>query len=183
MAFPPNIILVGFMGSGKTSTGKELAGILGLSFCDMDQWIEGQTGKKVHEIFADEGEAYFREQEGKAVRFFALQEQMVVATGGGAWTNQTHRELLLRSGWCLWLQVSPEYAWARVKGNLLQRPLLAGAADPLSELRKKMGERDTLYSLAQRAIDTDGKTPRDVALEIAEIFLKEKPFGSPPRQE
>lgn len=161
-----NVILIGFMGSGKTSTGKELAQLLRFGFWDIDQWIEERMSKKIHELFRDEGELYFREKEKEAIQWFKGKKRFVVSTGGGIWINENNRKLLLERGLCVWLKVSPRQALDRIAHNLSQRPLLASEIDPLKTINKLMEERKDFYSQAHTSINTDGKQPKEVALEI-----------------
>lgn len=179
MTLPTNIILIGFMGSGKTVTGKELSKMLRFRFWDMDQWIEEKTGEKIHVLFEKKGEKFFREQENEAVEWLAGQKDYVASTGGGAWLSQANRERLLTLGWCVWLKVTPEEAWKRVGPNLRQRPLLSRSVDPLEEIRSLLSRREPSYALAQAHFDTTGKSPAEVALEIFESLKKSRPFDLP----
>lgn len=182
MGLPPNIILVGFMGSGKTSTGKELANILGFQFLDMDQLIEEKTDKKIKTIFEEKGEPFFRNQEKEVIDQIRSKKHCIISTGGGAWINQENRELLLTLGWCVWLKVSAEKAWKRVSPHLLQRPLLTGHNASLKRLSDMLNTRDPLYSLAHHSFDTDEKNPKEAALEIFRVLKEEQPFDLPPVQ-
>lgn len=183
MKLPPNIILTGFMGCGKTSTGKELAKVLDFEFCDVDQWIEEKNKKKIPKIFEENGEGYFRQQERHAIRALAAQKNSIIATGGGAWIDQENRERLLQTGWCVWLKVSIESVWQRIGSHISQRPLLAQSPNPLETMAIMLNEREPFYSLAHSRIDTDGKIPKEVALEVVGTIQKEKPFDLPPMQE
>lgn len=179
MALPPNIILVGFMGSGKTVTGKELSKMLRFRFWDMDQWIEEKTGEKISTLFEKKGENFFREQENEAVQWLSHQSNHVASTGGGAWLSPTNRGKLLTTGWCVCLKVSAEEAWKRVGANLRQRPLLAHSVDPLQEIKSLLSQRENSYALAHAHFDTNGRTPQEVALEIFESLKTSSPFDLP----
>ena len=176
MKLPPNVILIGTMGAGKTSTGKELARILKFEFWDMDQWIEQKSGQKVREIFEEKGEPFFRQQETNAIDWLVDKNYYVISTGGGVWNDPKNREKLLRRGWCVWLKVTAKGALHRVGLNLEQRPLLASSSDPLATVQRLLNEREPFYSLAHERVETDGKTPGEVALEIHRKFLETKPF-------
>lgn len=176
MSLMPNIILIGFMGSGKTVTANEISKILGLHFWDMDGWIENETGEKVKDIFKKKGEEFFREEERKAVLWLKDKENFVVSTGGGAWLHEENRKKLLKSGWCIWLKVSKEDVWKRIGKHLGQRPLLAGSANPKETIQMLLKERNPQYSLAHASFDTSGKTPKQVAFEIVEAFNEARPF-------
>lgn len=164
------------MGSGKTSTGKELSKILGFHFWEMDQWIEEKNKKKIPEIFDNYGEEYFRSQEREAIKYLELKSQYVVSTGGGAWIDETNRKNLLKMGWCVWLKVSAKDAWSRIGNHLEQRPLLSKTNDPFQYMQLLMRKREPLYSLAPINFDTTGKNPREVAFGIAKVFKEVKPF-------
>ena|SRR5579872_1299830 len=182
MSLPNNIILIGFMGSGKTSTGKELSKLLGYNFWDMDQWIEGKIGKKVSKIFEENGEEYFRTQEAEAVNWLKNKKFLVISTGGGCWINQVNREKLKKIGWCVWLKISPEKALERIGTHLSQRPLLARSKKPLMEIKKIFSMRNPFYSLADVSFVTDDKRPKEIALEIIKALQEDHPIDLPPMQ-
>lgn len=119
----PNIILCGFMGSGKSSVGRELAKVLHMDFIDMDQWIEQKENLTVSEIFSQKGELFFRELEYQAsVQLSALQN-LVLATGGGTLLASRNAEVLSRTGTIFLLDVPLEIVQERLK-NDETRPLL-----------------------------------------------------------
>src|SRR5271170_153328 len=100
MGWPSNIVLVGFMGSGKTTTGKELAHVLGFQFLDTDQLIEKKNNKKIKSIFEEEGEVFFRNQEKEIIDKLLSKNNCIISTGGGAWISEENREKLMALGWC-----------------------------------------------------------------------------------
>ncbi len=172
MEIPFNIVLVGFMGSGKTSTGKELSKILNYHFFDMDSWIEEKKGEKILEIIEKHGEAFFRQQEEEAIKWLIGKKYYVVSTGGGTWVDKKNRENLFKIGWCIWLKVSHTNIWQRVSAHLDQRPLLLKSKDPLAYLEILLKERAPFYSLAHASYDTNRKNPKEAALEIIENLKK-----------
>jgi len=176
MSLPPNIILVGFMGSGKTVTGREISEILGFHFWDMDEWIEQRTNQKIPELFEKKGEAFFRRQENEAVLWLRKKKNYIVSTGGGTWIQEENRKALLEMGWCIWLKVSAEDVWRRVGNRLKQRPLLEKAEDPKQTIKSLLDERNPYYSLAHKSFDTSGKSPKQVALAVVKVFKENKPF-------
>ena len=176
MNIPPNVILIGAMGAGKTFTGKELSRLLGFQFLDMDQWIEQKSGKKIKDIFQTEVESFFRQKEIEAVDWLKDKRNHVISTGGGVWVSDENRAKLLDLGWCVWLKVSAKELLRRVGPNLDTRPLLASSPDPLKTVEGILAQREPLYSLAHAQVGTDGKGPKDVALEIQRLFLEAKPF-------
>lgn len=179
MPLPPNIILIGFMGSGKTETGKIVSKILGFRFWDMDQWIEKKNDEKIPDIFQKRGELFFRRQENKAVLWLSDKKKYVASTGGGAWLPEVNRKKLLQTGCCVWLKVSPEEIWRRVGKHLQQRPLLSKSKNPRQAIKTLVEERNPYYSLAHACIETTGKPPQQVALEIVKVFKKYRPFDLP----
>jgi len=173
---PPNVVLIGFMGSGKTTTGGELARALGFRFVDTDRIVEESLGKKVTEIFESQGERAFRKEEEKAILSLEGKRRHVVSTGGGIWMSPGNRRRLSRLGWCVWLRVSPEQSWKRVAKTLPCRPLLNQSPDPLETIRGKIAEREPAYSLAHFSVDTNDRRPREVAREIIKALKEARPF-------
>jgi len=147
-----NIVLTGFMGSGKTSVGREVARRLGRSFVDLDDLIEQQAGKPVTEIFARDGEEVFRALEAEACRKVSAPAGLVVATGGGAVLSAANREALAAGGTLICLEAEPEILLARLAGAD-DRPLLR-APDRLARMRALLGEREVAYSAVPRHLDT-----------------------------
>jgi len=119
-----NIVLVGFMGTGKTCVGKLLAGKLGMSFVDMDDVIEKQEGKSISLIFAEDGEPYFRKLERKLVRELSCKKDLVIGAGGGVVLNRYNIEEFSCTGRVVCLTAEPETILERVTKDT-HRPLLA----------------------------------------------------------
>jgi shikimate kinase len=166
----PQIVLVGFMGTGKTEVGRRLARRLGRPFVDVDRMVESRAGKSVAEIFADDGEARFRELEREAVREAVQLPDAVVATGGGAMLDAESRRLLLAAGWVVRLDARPETIIARL-GTGGERPLLAGL-DPgakLARIRTLLAERSVAYGTAPHAVDTDALDVEDVVERVRRL--------------
>lgn len=170
MKSPPVIILTGFMGAGKTSTGKDLAKLLHFDFLDTDHWIEEKNKKSITRIFKENGDNFFRLEEKKVIGWIRNHDKSVISIGGGLWMDEENRNQLLSLGWCVWLKVSAETAWKRVKMNLEQRPLLAQAKDPLAEIKEMMEKRNPIYQLAHSSFSTDDKDSKQVASEIFKIL-------------
>ncbi len=168
-----NFSLIGFMGSGKTSSGQELARLLKFDFVDSDQLIQNEMGLTVREIFEKYGEKKFRDQEKAQLEKIRTMGKTVWATGGGSWLNPLIRESLLENSWSIWLKVSVDQSWQRVSAHLSQRPLLSNALNPISEIDQKLKERNPVYSLANYSVSTDDKTPREVAGEIFDIIKRD----------
>jgi shikimate kinase len=158
---PKRIFLIGFMGSGKTTHGKKIARMIAYDFVDMDAWIVGQEGKSVPQLFADEGEAYFRARETDAIRELASREQVVIATGGGAPCHGQNIELMKEAGLVIYLKFSPAALLSRLMQSKTERPLLTGKSEPemLETIEKLLAERETYY--AQAHMITDGLDASD----------------------
>jgi shikimate kinase len=146
------VVLVGLMGAGKTSIGRRLAEKMGLSFVDADHEIEAAAGKSIADIFADHGEAYFREGERKVIARLLDNGEQVLATGGGAFVNQETRNRIKQSGISVWLKADIELLMKRVmKRN--DRPLLR-TDDPEAVMRKLIADRYPIYQEADVTVES-----------------------------
>lgn len=160
----PVAVLVGTMGAGKTTVGRLLADALGVTFLDSDHAVEERAGKPVQEIFVDDGEAAFRALERAAVAAALEEHDGVLALGGGAVLDPETRALLSEHG-VVFLRVGLADAVKRV-GLGAGRPLLLG--NVRARVKQLLDERTPVYEgLARITVDTDGRTPQDVAAEIA----------------
>jgi shikimate kinase len=138
-----NLYLVGLMGSGKTTVGRQLAKRLERPFIDTDHEIETRTGVSIPIIFEIEGEVGFRRRETQMVEELTQQQGIVMATGGGAILNAENRKLLHQSGWTAYLNAQPALLWERTRHDR-NRPLLQ-VEKPLERLEHLYAERDPLY--------------------------------------
>lgn len=160
----PVAVLVGTMGAGKTTVGRLLADALGVTFLDSDHAVEERAGKPVQEIFVDDGEAAFRALERAAVAAALEEHDGVLALGGGAVLDPETRALLADHG-VVFLRVGLADAVKRV-GLGAGRPLLLG--NVRARVKQLLDERTPVYEgLARITVDTDGRSPQDVAAEIA----------------
>ena len=167
---PPNIFLVGPMGSGKSAVGRSLARLLRVPFHDSDAEIERRTGVDIPLIFDKEGEAGFREREREAIESLTLLRRIVLATGGGAILLPENRTRLAENGWVVYLKTSIAQQAERVKPNR-QRPLLNGVEDTAAKLRELMEVRDPLYSsIADLTVATDGRQIKAVVRDILQAI-------------
>lgn len=139
----PLIILVGMMGSGKTTVGRELARRLGMRFVDCDHEIEARTGVKIPMIFEIEGEEGFRRRESQTLEALTLERGIVLATGGGAVLRPANREMLHSRGVVVYLDVPPQTLWERTR-NDRSRPLLQ-CDNPRARIAALHRERGPLY--------------------------------------
>lgn len=177
-----NIVLTGFMGTGKTAVGRAVAHILGREFIDMDESIAARAGKQVSRIFAEDGEEAFRRMERELCRELSEREDLVIATGGGALVDLENRALMMRTGTVICLTASTDETVRRLhKADGPARPLL-GEDPPAAVDRLLDARRDTYDSFPWR-IDTTELTIDEVAHNViaiaAEIALPVRhPGGS-----
>jgi len=162
-----NIILVGFMGSGKTAVGLELSRITGYSFVDTDDIIVEVEGDSISSIFKKKGEKYFRELEQKVVLEIALRTDVIISTGGGVMKNTDNVKILQNSGILIWLKTEPEIILKRTMSDGGKRPLL-NVEEPLLEINKLLKNRSPLYSRADTFIDTSYITVGEAAQDICD---------------
>jgi len=160
------IVLVGFMGTGKSTVSRLLAERLGWQRIDSDEEIERRSGKTIPELFAEGGEDYFRDVETAVLEaLMALEQPAVIATGGGAVLRETNRACMLNSSFVVALKADEAHIIARV-GNDPSRPLLQG--DAAANVRRLLDARRTAYDFATLSIDTTGLTPNEVCSAIIE---------------
>jgi shikimate kinase len=168
-----NIVLVGFMGSGKTTVGRLLAEKTGLPLVDMDTLIEERAGKTINEIFAKEGEAYFRQLERTLVKELSEQEDQIISTGGGIVLNPENITDFERTGLVVCLLVDPQSVLERVRHDS-SRPLLAG--DKEKNIVQLLENRLPLYQAVPHRIDTSGRASAEpTAREIIALYESNKP--------
>ena len=141
------IVLVGLMGVGKTTIGRRLAARLRLSFVDTDREIERAAGLSVAEIFERFGEAHFRDGERRVIQRLLAGRRTVLATGGGAFMNETTRALILARATAIWLDADLDVLAERVARRTGTRPLLAGR-NPREVLGELAALRNPIYALA-----------------------------------
>lgn len=155
-----NIILIGFMGVGKTTLGKKLANTLGYAFIDTDQWIENKENKSVSTIFAEHGEAYFREKERQLLDELPA-ENSVIATGGGLPCALGNMEILKTLGWTIYLERPPKELAARLKQGKTKRPLIAELSDEelLDFITEKLAQREIYYRQSDYIAGRNEQTP------------------------
>lgn len=162
-----NIILIGYMGCGKTTVGKRLAELMDFTFVDTDEMIERQQGRTISEIFGTDGEQMFRTME------TTLLEQMlegkngrlVISTGGGMPLREENRALLSKLGTVVYLKAEPKTIYDRVKGDA-NRPLLQ-CADPFAKIQEMLAARQPVY---EAAADSIMQADAPEAGEIAELI-------------
>jgi shikimate kinase len=152
MAPPRNILLVGFMGTGKTAVGKQLAERLRWEYVDTDDLIVERAGKSIPAIFQEDGEPHFRDLETEVIRGLRGRDRCVVATGGGCVMRVDNVRALREAGMVVCLAARPDVILARCGGDT-NRPLLQGD-NPLAKIHELLGLRAPFYAMAHHTIDT-----------------------------
>lgn len=165
-----HLYLTGYRGCGKSTVAKQLATRLALPFADLDDAIESNAGCSIAAIFADEGEAGFRDREALALQHLAATDPKVIALGGGAILRPANRESIAATGWCVWLDANPAVIAERLAGDETtgpRRPALTGLT-PTDEIISVMREREPLYrQVSNLRIDTTSKPILQIVDEIA----------------
>ncbi len=162
-----NVVLIGFMGSGKSTMGIRLSYLLRYALEDTDRLIEAGAGKSISEIFAQEGEEAFRQMETELLEKLAEKKgQRIYSVGGGTPVRAVNRPLLKKLGTVVYLRTRPETVYERLKDDTT-RPLLQGE-DPLGKIRRLMAEREQAYiETADVVLDVDEMTAEQVVERIA----------------
>lgn len=169
MALPGNkhnIVLTGFMGTGKSVVARELSRLTGYRLVDMDREIEAAEGRSIDDIFASEGEAAFRELEAREVLRVSAERGQVISTGGGVVLRQDNMDALGADGAVVCLSASAEVIYERTRRSS-HRPLLKDK-DPVARIKAMVDEREPYYREAGAMVETEGKSPYEIALEVLE---------------
>ncbi len=162
-----NVVLIGFMGAGKSRTAAELAARLGYQTFDTDALIESEAGATIAQIFATEGEPSLRAREAKAVEQACSNDGRVIACGGGTILAIANLRTLQQSGTIVYLRAKPQTLLSRLGEQAPQRPLLRN--DPARTLPVLLAEREPAYrSAADLIVDTDDLSPGEVAAQIVQ---------------
>jgi shikimate kinase len=171
---PTNIILVGFMASGKSHVGRILSERTGTPMVDTDSMIVERAGKSIDRIFAEEGEATFRTLEREVIAELCQGSGQIISAGGGAFVDPDNRRVMLSGGTVFCLQAQPETIYRRLTSDndtgQAVRPLLAGD-DPLGRIQELLAQRADAYGQAHYRIDTDALTPEEVAKGVLATFI------------
>ncbi|HSP87706.1 MAG TPA: shikimate kinase [Ignavibacteriaceae bacterium] len=171
------IYLTGFMGSGKSTIGPILANTLGWDFYDLDRIIEKKTGKKIREIFEQDGEDYFRKIETESLREVSICNKTIISLGGGTIASDENMAILKSSGKLFYLKMSMEAAYGRLKYKR-DRPALKNTSDDLSQeelmntIDDLMKKRKIYYEQADFTIDTDKSSVGKTVDRIVNIIFK-----------
>jgi len=164
VAVARNIVLTGFMGTGKSSVGRELARRLRCEFLDMDLLIEEREERSISEIFATQGEGYFRALERDLCRELAAQSDLVIATGGGALMDPINREVMGHSGVLFCLRCNPDEILRRL-ALAEDRPLL-DVEDRRQRIEVLLAQRREAYSAIPHQVETTGRGVEEIVEEI-----------------
>ncbi|MFI3267419.1 MAG: shikimate kinase [Rikenellaceae bacterium] len=158
------IFLVGYMGSGKSTLGKSLARKLMMEFCDMDALIEKQEMCSTSEIFADKGEEYFRSLETQCLKNMSNEQNLVVATGGGAPCFNENMDIMNQKGDTVYLDIKPGILTSRLKMGKAKRPLIASKTDEelLEFVEQALEYRNNFYRKAKYIIKGDNIKVDDI---------------------
>lgn len=167
----PNLYLVGFMGTGKSTVGRKVAQRMGLEFVDSDHAIEESDGRAISEIFASEGEAAFRRMEHEFVESGHDAEGCLISCGGGLAVQPGMMDLLKAKGLVFSLMATAQGIYERTRHNS-NRPLLQ-VENPLAEIERLLGERDPIYRQAHCCILTEGRTIGEVASHVCRSYKME----------
>lgn len=163
-----NIVLTGFMGTGKTVIGKTLSRLLSRRLIDVDEEIEKSQGMTINEIFKNFGEPRFREIESEMIRSLSEKKDVIISAGGGAVLRQENMDAFRKNGIIICLMAKPETILRRTSHDS-SRPLLQ-VDDPLKKINKLLDFRRPFYEKADIMIDTEDKTPLQIAEEIISVI-------------
>jgi shikimate kinase len=163
-----NVALIGFMGTGKSSVGRQVAHLLHFTFLDTDHVIESRMRKTISEIFEQDGEPAFRELERRVVQELAFRKRTVISTGGGLPVDERNLASLKSHAFVVCLWASPQKIYQRVR-NHNHRPLLK-EADPLEKIRQLLAARERYYRQADVLLNTEYRNVFEVAQQVVHQF-------------
>ncbi|WP_293573302.1 shikimate kinase [Phaeobacter sp.] len=167
------VVMVGMMGAGKTAVGRGLAARLKVPFLDSDHEIEVAADRTIPEIFARDGEPFFRQKERQVIARLLEEERGVLSTGGGAFLAEENRNTISQQGVSVWLKADLDVLWNRVK-HRDTRPLLR-TADPYATLSSIYNDRVPFYAEADLAVVSDGQASIDEMVDRVIDALKARP--------
>ncbi len=162
-----NLVLIGFMGTGKSVVGRALAARLGRPFVDVDEAIEREQGRPIRKMFAEQGEPVFRAAERAMIQRVTQRDGQVIAAGGGAVMDEENFSALSQRGWLVWLTAEPDVILQRI-GDPATRPLL-NTADPRARVAELLALRQATYAKADAVVDTSRRTVEQVMHEIIRV--------------
>ena len=163
-----NLALIGFMGTGKSSVGRQAAHLLHFTYLDTDQVIEARAGKSITDIFNQDGEPAFRDWERRIVAELVHRGRTVICTGGGLPMNPENLASLKTHALVVCLWATPETVYERVRDHA-HRPLLA-QPDPLPKIRELLAIREPYYRQADVLVNTEQRNVREVSIQVVHQF-------------
>lgn len=164
MDSPRNLVLVGFMGTGKSAVGRRVAALAAAPFLEMDAELERRAGKSISRIFAEDGEPAFRDQEAQLAEEWGRKQGAVISCGGGVVLRETNLRALQANGLLVCLTARPEVILART-ARAAKRPLLAGD-NPEQKIRDLLAARAPLYAKIPVQLDTSDLGPEELAAQV-----------------
>ena len=164
MDSPRNLVLVGFMGTGKSAVGRRVAALAAAPFLEMDAELERRAGKSISRIFAEDGEPAFRDQEARLAEEWGRKQGAVISCGGGVVLREANLRALQANGLLVCLTARPEVILART-ARAAKRPLLAGD-NPEQKIRDLLAARAPLYAKISVQIDTSDLGPEELAAQV-----------------
>lgn len=164
MDSPRNLVLVGFMGTGKSAVGRRVAALAAAPFLEMDAELERRAGKSISRIFAEDGEPAFRDQEAQLAEEWGRKQGAVISCGGGVVLRETNLRALQANGLLVCLTARPEVILART-ARAAKRPLLAGE-NPEQKIRDLLAARAPLYAKIPVQLDTSDLGPEELAAQV-----------------
>ncbi|MDX9724992.1 MAG: shikimate kinase [Bacteroidales bacterium] len=172
MHYAEKIYLIGFMGSGKSTTGRRLASRLKWTFLDLDDKIEKSAGMKISNIFSEKGEDHFRELEHKALRDTENITRSVISTGGGTPCFKDNMDFMIKTGLTVYLRLTPEKLKSRLAKSSDKRPLIKDIGkDELSDyITSKLAEREKWYLKADLVTDGFDVDIKDLCAKIRALL-------------
>jgi len=169
--FHKPIVLLGFMGSGKSTLGKQIAPLLDCIFVDLDRFIETEENRTIPDIFRKEGEATFRKLETIALRNVLVHPNQIIAIGGGAPCNAANLQLIKEKAISIYLKVSETELLKRLSASAVSRPLLSGQSDKdlKTTIEQLMAAREPYYLQADFILESDCITPEMIVEKLKSI--------------
>lgn len=167
------LYIIGFMGSGKTHAGSRLAGLLGWNFTDLDKSIEEHAGKTIPEIFAVNGETWFRNLETEVLRSLRSASDTVISTGGGTPCFGDNMDFMLETGLTLYLKLTPGQLKSRLSNTRGERPLIKDLNDEglLRYIEEKLEFREKWYSRAELTLDGFNTDVRFIYSKVSAMLI------------
>ncbi|MEW4570744.1 shikimate kinase [Tautonia sp. JC769] len=170
---PTGIALVGYRATGKSTVGRLVAARLGWAFEDADEALERRIGRSIARVFAEEGEAAFRDLEQATLADLTARSGLVLASGGGAVLREANRDALRRFGFVVWLSARPETLVDRLRSDPADRPALT-TAGLLDEVATLLRQREDYYrSVADARIEVDGRSAEQVAEAVLALWSRQ----------